>query len=80
MKPSTLNDINPIWLDPAAPVLNATAKPDAFYYPVRRVEGTPIRRSPDWKSAAKVQAPAQPLDAVAWVEALAGFAQPVARS
>jgi hypothetical protein len=80
MKPSTLNDMNPVWLDPAAPILNATAKPDALNDPKWLLDGMPVLRNPDRKSEAEVQAPVQPLDAVVWVEALANVAQPAARS
>jgi hypothetical protein len=80
MKQSTLNFPNPVWLDQAVPILNPTTKPDALNHPVWLLEGTRIGRNADWKSAAEVQAPIQPLDAVAWVAAFASFAQPVARS
>jgi hypothetical protein len=80
MKPSTIHHLNLVSLDPAAPVLNAIAAPDALNHPIGLLEGTPIGRNADWKSAAEVQAPVQPLDAVAWVEALAHVARPVARS
>lgn len=75
MKPCTLDDPNPVWLDPTAAVLNATAKTDALNQPVWLLEGTAGGRNADWKSAAEVQAPVQPMDAVTWVEALAGVAR-----
>lgn len=80
MKPSTLDDQNLVWVDPDAPVLNAAATPEVLNQPVWLLEGTAAGRNPDWKSAAEVKAPVQPLDAVAWVNAFASVTSPVARS